>query len=112
MQPDENMQPDSTQPEKGSGFSSKESPLLAPIEALVGTQLDQYFIHREIGRGSMGVVFEAEHQETNQRVALKVLPLLASPCIWYSPSDQKFTMYPYLSSWIQRIGYQFPANIL
>lgn len=32
-----------------------------------------YRIQREIGRGGMGVVFEAHHEETRQRVALKVL---------------------------------------
>lgn len=35
--------------------------------------LNRYKVIREIGRGGMGVVFEAEHLDLNRRVALKVL---------------------------------------
>ncbi len=38
------------------------------------SKLGNYIIHREIGRGGMGIVYEAEHQTMRRRVALKVLP--------------------------------------
>lgn len=37
--------------------------------------LGEYRLVREMGRGGMGVVFEAVHTESNHRVAIKVLPL-------------------------------------
>ena len=37
-------------------------------------KLGEYVIRREIGRGGMGVVYEAEHETMRRRVALKVLP--------------------------------------
>lgn len=41
-------------------------------------QIDNYRILREIGRGGMGVVYEGEHREFKNRVAIKVLhPRLA-----------------------------------
>ncbi|HZT56519.1 MAG TPA: serine/threonine-protein kinase, partial [Burkholderiaceae bacterium] len=44
-----------------------------PPEAL-GEALPEFAIVREIGRGSMGIVYEATRKEDRQRVALKVLP--------------------------------------
>ena len=36
-------------------------------------ELDRYTVHREIGRGGMGVVYEATHADLGRRVALKML---------------------------------------
>ncbi|MCA9322234.1 MAG: serine/threonine protein kinase, partial [Planctomycetes bacterium] len=40
----------------------------------IGAKVDGYRILRTIGRGGMGVVFEAEQDEPHRRVALKTLP--------------------------------------
>lgn len=58
--------------EKYDPFSEPE--LRSPSKFDAPTKLGEYFIHREIGRGGMGVVYEAEHETMRRRVALKVLP--------------------------------------
>ncbi|MCA8991295.1 MAG: serine/threonine protein kinase [Planctomycetaceae bacterium] len=46
-------------------------------------QLGEYKILREIGRGGMGVVFEALYEKINRRVAVKLLP-------WRFPSRSRW----------------------
>lgn len=48
------------------------------LETLSGGKFGDFRVIREIGRGGMGVVFEAEELRTARRVAIKVLPYLRS----------------------------------
>jgi WD40 repeat protein/serine/threonine protein kinase len=58
---------------EGAAIRSESTP--APDADPPGRQLGDFRILRQIGRGGMGIVYEAEQISMQRRVALKVLPL-------------------------------------
>jgi hypothetical protein len=57
----------------GAAFAGQASGVHEPL-----TELGEFRIVREIGRGGMGIVYEAVQESLHRRVALKVLPLAAA----------------------------------
>ena len=51
-----------------------QAPEVASIRPRSRTTIDGFRIIREVGRGGMGVVYEAEEERLSRRVALKILP--------------------------------------
>ncbi len=61
-------------------------------EPALPESIGRFKIIREIGRGGMGVVYEAEQDEPRRRVALKVVPELADPAIARRMRDEAQTL--------------------
>jgi serine/threonine protein kinase len=62
-----------TNPDLASDVSSLSSLLAGPLPA--GSRIDKFTIHRCVGRGASGVVYEAMQDEPHRLVAIKLLPL-------------------------------------
>jgi WD40 repeat protein/serine/threonine protein kinase len=63
---------------RGADGQDRPAAPLSPADVLSGEPLGDFRLLREVGRGGMGVVYEAEQRSLGRRVALKVLPFVAT----------------------------------
>lgn len=69
------MSEESSEPDDGTYATSEGFPDGDPTSVPSGLgQIGPYRLIREIGRGAMGAVYEAEHERLKRRMAVKVLP--------------------------------------
>lgn len=63
-------------PSRGPFFSGspERSDLPDDSERYIGTEINQYLIKRELGRGAMGIVYLAQDKRLSRSVAVKLLP--------------------------------------
>lgn len=77
---DHDRKDDTDKTEPSSGFRSLIDSAIyqTTVPAQIPESIGGYRVIREIGRGGMGIVYEAEQQSPRRRVAIKVVPGLAS----------------------------------
>ena len=87
---------------RGDGNSQGDDPY-----SRAGKAYGDFRIVREIGRGGMGVVYEAEQVALGRRVALKVLPLAAA----MDPRAlQRFQLEAQVAGWLQHPAHRAGAS--
>ncbi|MBC8352510.1 MAG: protein kinase [Planctomycetes bacterium] len=65
--------PEGSQPEQTGDVANQPVPSTSMKQLAAGEEFGGYKIVRRLGRGGMGVVYEADQTETGRRVALKIL---------------------------------------